>query len=348
MTMKRLLFLLSILIVLQNDALRAQPPMGKGPMGQGPMGNGQMGMHGRMMGTLPEAMSSDTNPISTAKADLGRMLFYDPRLSKDGTVSCNSCHSLTNYGVDGKRVSTGFQGQQGTRNSPTVYNAAGQLAQFWDGRALNVEEQAKGPVLNPVEMAMASENDVVTTLRAIAGYEGPFRRAFPGEAQPITFNNMAKAIGVFERKLVTPSPWDRFLQGDRNAITAEQMGGHHQFMQSGCATCHNGPYVGGSMFQKLGADKPWPVVTDLGRIEVTKSAADRMVFKVPTLRNVAKTGPYFHDGRTSSLDEAVRLMGEHQLGLKLDEQQIRQIVAWLGTLTGEIPMDYIKAPVLPN
>lgn len=336
---------IALLVIVESRAQQRSP---QPQMGQGQMGPGKMGMHGRMMGALPPAMTSDTNPITVAKADLGRMLFYDPRLSKAGTVSCNSCHSLTNYGVDGKRVSTGHEGQQGGRNSPTVYNAAGQIAQFWDGRAVDIEEQAKGPMLNPVEMAMSSGSEVVAVLRGIAGYDGPFRRAFPGEAQPITFDNMAKAIGAFERKLVTPSRWDRFLQGDRSAITQEEMSGHHEFMHGGCATCHNGAYVGGGMFQKLGAQKPWPVTTDLGRIEVTKSAADRMVFKVPTLRNVQKTGPYFHDGRVATLDEAVRLMGEHQLGTQLDERQIRQIVAWLGTLTGEIPLEYIQAPVLPK
>jgi len=305
-------------------------------------------MHGRMMGALPAAMTSETNPITPAKVDLGRILFYEPRLSKSGTVSCNSCHSLTNYGVDGKRVSTGHEGQLGGRNSPTVYNAAGQIAQFWDGRAVDVEEQAKGPVLNPVEMAMASEKEVMAKLRSIPGYRPLFQKAFPQDTEPVTFDNMARAIGAFERKLVTPSRWDRFMEGDRNAITATEMSGHHEFMHGGCATCHNGPYVGGRMFQKLGVEKPWPVTTDLGRMDVTKSAADRMVFKVPTLRNVEKTGPYFHDGKVATLEEAVRLMGQHQLGTPLGDDQVGRIVAWLKTLTGEIPMDYIKPPALPR
>jgi cytochrome c peroxidase len=305
-------------------------------------------MHGRMMAQLPTEMTAESNPLTKAKVDLGRMLFYEPRLSKGGTVSCNSCHSLSNYGVDGKRVSSGHLGQLGGRNSPTVYNAAGQLAQFWDGRAVDVEEQAKGPVLNPVEMAMSSEQEVVSKLRAIAGYREPFALAFPGEVQPVTFDNMAKAIGAFERRLVTPSRWDRFLGGDRNAISAEEMSGHHEFMHGGCASCHNGAYVGGRMFQKLGVDKPWPATTDVGRMAVTKSATDRMVFKVPTLRNVEKTGPYFHDGSVTELREAVRLMGQHQLGVQLAEPQVRQIVAWLKTLTGEIPTEYIKEPRLPE
>jgi cytochrome c peroxidase len=301
-----------------------------------------------MMGTLPESMTSAANAITAAKVDLGRMLFYDPRLSRNRNVSCNSCHDLLNYGADGKPVSTGHNGQTGTRNSPSVYHAAGHIAQFWDGRAADVEEQAKGPVLNPVEMAMASENAVVERLRSVPGYAAAFRSAFPNDTEPVTFDNMARAIGAFERKLVTPSRWDRFLQGDHSAITNEEMNGHHEFMHGGCATCHSGPYVGGGMFQKLGTERPWPVVTDLGRIEVTKATSDRMVFKVPSLRNVEKTAPYFHDGKVPTLEEAVRLMARHQLDTELSETQVRQIALWLGSLTGEIPRDYIRPPRLPE
>jgi len=307
--------------------------------------------HCRMMGmveTLPESMSSEANPSTRAKVDLGRMLFYDPRLSRNGNVSCNSCHDLMRYGVDGKPISIGHNGQQGSRNSPSVYNAAGHIAQFWDGRAADVEEQAKGPVLNPVEMAMASEGEVVERLRSIPGYVASFGSAFPHDTRPVTFDNMARAIGAFERKLVTPSRWDRFLQGDRSAITAEEMNGHHEFMHAGCGACHNGPYVGGGMFQRLGTERPWPVVTDLGRIEVTKATSDWMVFKVPSLRNVEKTAPYFHDGKVAYLEEAVRLMGRYQLDTELSEIHVRQILAWLSALTGEIPVDYIRPPQLPE
>lgn len=311
-------------------------------------GGGPGGMMPRqMMEKLPEAMTSAANPLTEAKIDLGRMLFYDPRLSKGRDVSCNSCHSLKDYGVDGKAVSSGHKGQRGGRNSPTVYHAAGQIAQFWDGRAADVEEQAKGPVLNPIEMAMSSETEVVATLRSIAGYRTAFQKAFPDAAEPVTFDNMARAIGAFERKLVTPSRWDGFLAGQRGAITSEEMAGHHEFMHGGCAGCHSGAYVGGRMFEKLGARQPWPAATDPGRVAVTRNEADRMVFKVPTLRNVEKTGPYFHDGGVGTLDEAVRLMGRHQLNRTLDETQVRQIVAWLKTLTGEIPSEYIRAPELP-
>jgi cytochrome c peroxidase len=324
--------------------LVAQAP---GPGGQhGGMGMG--GMHGRMMGALPEVMESGTNPVTPAKVDLGRMLFYETRLSAGRDISCNSCHDLARYGVDGRPVSTGHRGQQGTRNSPTVYNAAGHIAQFWDGRAADVEEQAKGPVMNPAEMAMPAEAEVVQKLRAIPGYVAAFRRAFPEAAEPVTFDNMALAIGAFERKLVTPSRWDRFLAGDQKAITAEEMSGHHQFMHGGCATCHNGTYVGGRMFQKLGVEKPWPDASDQGRFAVTKLSSDRMVFKVPSLRNVEKTGPYFHHGKVATLEEAIRLMGEHQLNTQLSRQQVQGIAAWLKALTGEIPREYIRPPKLPE
>ncbi|MBM3737899.1 MAG: cytochrome-c peroxidase [Acidobacteria bacterium] len=324
-----------LLFAATSAALTAQP------------GPGPHGPHGRMMGTLPNEMTSEANPLTPAKIDLGRMLFYDPRLSKDGTVSCNSCHALDNYGADGTPVSTGHQGLKGTRNSPTVYNAAGHILQFWDGRAASVEEQAKGPVLNPVEMAMPSPEAAEARLRAIPGYVRLFQQAFPDSPEPVTFDNMAKAIGAFERRLVTPSRWDRFLSGDRRAITDQEFSGHHEFMHAGCAQCHNGPYVGGGSLQKAGKVKPWPVSADLGRMGVTKAETDRMVFKVPSLRNAAKTAPYFHDGSAADLSEAIRMMGIHQLGITLDPAQVRAIRTWLGSLTGDIPKDYVRPPQLP-
>ena len=307
-----------------------------------------MGMPGRMTGRLPDQIASGANPLTPAKIDLGRMLFYDSRFSLNNDVSCNSCHDLDKYGVDGKPLSTGHNQQLGRRNSPSVYHAAGHVAQFWDGRATDVEEQAKGPVLNPVEMAMPSPNEVVARIRSIAGYAQWFHAAFPGEADPINFDNFARAIGAFERKLITPSRWDQFLAGDRGSLTRDEMSGHHEFMHQGCATCHNGPYTGGRQFEKLGLKKPWPVESDLGRFEVTKSAADRMVFKVPSLRNVERTAPYFHNGEVARLEDAVRLMGEHQLNTQLTGAQVRDIAAWLRTLTGEIPREYIRMPQLPR
>ncbi len=335
--MKLQFVLLPPILVLMSLAAAAQP----GRRGQG------RGTHGMMMGSLPQTIASEANPATPAKIDLGRMLFYDGRLSKDGTVSCNSCHDLENYGVDGRQFSIGVGGKKGGRNSPTVYNAAGQVVQFWDGRAETVEDQAKGPVLNAVEMAMTSPAEVEQTLRAIPGYVTAFRRAFPGQNQPLTFDNVALAIGAFERGLVTPSRWDRFLAGDNRAISDSELAGHREFMRDGCAGCHNGPFVGGGSLQKLGAARPWPVTADRGREVVTKAETDRMIFKVPVLRNVAKTGPYFHDGSVAQLPEAVQRMAEYQLGTNLDPNRVGLIVAWLNALTGEIPRDYIQKPDLP-
>jgi len=297
---------------------------------------------------LPPAMESRKNPITDAKIRLGRMLYYEKRLSRNRDISCNTCHLLNRFGVDGEQFSTGYKNQKGGRNAPTVYNAAGHVAQFWDGRAADVEEQAKGPVLNPVEMAMPDSRSVAAVLKSIPEYGPLFAQAFPGEADPVTFDNMAKAIAAFERKLVTPSRWDRFLQGDRNALNAREKAGFTKFTETGCQMCHNGPFVGGKVFQKLGLAKPYPDKADQGRAAVTRQTGDEMVFKVPSLRNVEKTGPYFHNGSATTLPAAVRNMAEYQLGKKLSDGDVNDIVAWLATLTGEIPAEYIKEPVLPR
>jgi cytochrome c peroxidase len=231
-------------------------------------------------------------------------------------------------------VSTGDRGQKGARNAPTVYNAAGHFAQFWDGRAADVEEQAKGPLLNPAEMAMASAAQAEAVLKSIPEYADLFKRAFPGQPDPVTFDNLARAIGAFERQLITPSRWDRLLKGDQGALTGVEKAGFNKFVESGCAACHNGAYVGGNAFQKLGMVRPWPNTADLGREQVTKKASDKFLFKVPSLRNVARTAPYFHDGSLATLDEAIRKMATHQLGKNLTDADIRSIAAWLQTLTG--------------
>lgn len=293
---------------------------------------------------LPSAMPSDANPMTQAKVALGRMLYYEPRLSKNGDLSCNTCHPLDRFGVDLARVSTGHQGRKGERNAPTVYNAAGHVAQFWDGRARDVEEQAKGPVLNPAEMAMPSEAHVVAVLKSVPAYADAFRRAFPGEKDPVTFDNMARAIGAFERGLVTPSRWDRYLRGDRHALSEAEKAGFGNFVAAGCAACHHGPYIGGNAYQKLGMVKPWTHSPDTGRHRVTLDPKDKLVFKVPSLRNVAKTPPYFHDGSVRTLDEAIRSMAAHQTGKRLSPADVASIAAWLETLTGEIPAAYIGKP----
>ncbi|MCL5742733.1 MAG: cytochrome-c peroxidase [Acidobacteria bacterium] len=301
-----------------------------------------------MFKPLPVEMTSDANPITAEKIALGRMLYYEPRLSKSQKISCNSCHMLDKYGVDNQPTSDGHKGQKGDRNSPTVYNAAGQFVQFWDGRAANVEEQAKGPVLNPVEMAMPAEKQVVAVIKSMPEYVVAFKAAFPKDKDPVTYGNMALAVGAFERKLVTPSRWDKFLAGDQTALSESEKAGFNLFVDSGCNACHMGAFVGGSMYQKLGVVKPYPDESDPGRAKVTKSEGDKMMFKVPALRNVEKTGPYFHNGKVATLDDAVAQMGEYELGKQLKPEEVKSIVAWLATLTGEIPADYIKPPALPK
>ena len=281
------------------------------------------------------------------KIALGRMLYFETRLSKNHDISCNTCHSLTDYGVDGTKVSTGHKKQQGNRNAPTVYNAAGHFVQFWDGRAKDVEEQAQGPVLNPVEMAVPSAAKAEATLRSIPTYAELFKKAFPEQANPVTLANAASAIGAFERRLVTPGRWDKFLGGDADALTVDEQVGLGKFLETGCNACHMGTLLGASMFQKLGLAKAWPVDTDAGRFAVTKQDADRMMFKVPSLRNVEKTAPYFHDGSAATLDEAVRLMARHQLGKELGDGDVKSIVGFLKSLTGAIPQEYVKTPALP-
>jgi len=297
---------------------------------------------------LPEVMPSAKNPITEAKVTLGRLLYYETRLSKNHDVSCNSCHSLTGYGVDQQPLSDGHKGLKGSRNAPTVYNAAGHVAQFWDGRAPDVEEQAKGPVMNPVEMAMTSDKAVVAVLKSMPEYLAAFKKAFPGQADPVTFDNMAKAIGVFERRLVTPSRWDKLLKGDKSALTDQEKAGFNKFVEVGCASCHRGTYLGADSYQKLGLVKPWTHTSDLGRYAVTKKDTDKLVFKVPALRNIEKTGPYYHDGSVKTLEDAVRLMAEYQNGRQLKPEEIRSIVTFLKTLTGQIPLEYVKQPVLPK
>lgn len=297
---------------------------------------------------LPAFISNPQNPVTEHKIQLGRMLYYDPRLSANQKISCNSCHNLDRYGADEGRVSVGFRGQTGARNSPTVYNAAGHIAQFWDGRAPDVETQAKGPVMNPVEMAMTSQDRVVATLNSIPEYVELFKRAFPGDPNPVTFDNVGSAIGVFERGLVTPGRWDKYLEGDAGALTITEKAGFDKFYGSGCANCHTGTYLGGSQYQRLGLVKAWPETHDPGRFAVTGKETDRSVFKVPSLRNVEKTAPYYHDGSVPTLRKAIQMMGEYQVGKTLSQQDSASIEAFLKSLTGEIPVKYIKSPVLPK
>ena len=293
---------------------------------------------------LPSSFQADARP---ALVELGRMLYYDPRLSRDRTISCNSCHALDQYGVDHQPVSTGVGGQHGDRNSPTVYNAAPQVAQFWDGRARDLEDQATAPILNPIEMAMPSDHFVVDALRAIPAYVEAFQRAFPGSPDPVTFPNVAKAIGAFERGLVTPSRWDDFLRGDSSALTDAEKAGFLKFVTLGCSKCHEGTLIGGTSFRKLGVYKKFPDSRDIGRFKITHNADDKMFFKVPTLRNIAMTAPYLHNGTIPTLEQTVVTMGKYQLDKKLKDEDVALIIAWLKALTGNIPADYIRQPALP-
>lgn len=298
-----------------------------------------------IFGTLPALPEQDAT--SESLTTLGSWLFFDPRLSKNHDVSCNSCHDLAAWGQDNQANSPGHRGQRGGRSSPTVYNAAIHISQFWDGRAKDVEEQAKGPVLNPIEMAMPNEASVIRVLRSIPGYEKAFAAAFPEEADPITYDNMAGAIGAFERRLLTPSRFDDFLAGDLDAMSSEEVVGLETFINTGCVTCHMGPAVGGGMYQKLGLVKAYPT-NDQGRFFVTGREADRFVFKVPSLRNITKTAPYFHDGSLATLDETIRTMAEFQLGRDLNDDQVASITAFLGSLKGRVDQAYTKVPKLPK
>ena len=296
---------------------------------------------------LPDEVPSAAGAATADMVTLGRMLYFEPRLSKSQKISCNTCHDLATYGVDNEPTSDGHKGQKGDRNSPTVFNAAAHFVQFWDGRAPDVEAQAKGPVMNPVEMAMPAEPVVVKVLESMPEYVDLFTRAFPNDKKPVSYDNMAKAIGAFERKLMTPSRWDKYLKGDKTALTPEEMAGFKAFTTAGCQACHAGALLGGSFYQKMGAAKPFPRSADPGRAKVTNDASDTGMFKVPSLRNIEKTGPYFHDGATAGLDEAVHDMGEYQLGRELTAEETKQIIDFLKVLTGTVDPEYIRPPTLP-
>ncbi len=296
---------------------------------------------------LPPAYERKDEPLTDAKIELGRMLYFETRLSKNHDVSCNGCHDLTKFGVDGRQFSKGHKGQLGGRNAPTVYNAGDHIAQFWDGRAADLEEQASGPVVNPVEMASDAAR-VEQTLSSIPEYVELFKKAFPDDPKPVTLANAAKAIAAFERKLVTPGRFDKFLAGDANALTRAEKQGLKKFLELGCPTCHNGAAVGGTSFQKLGLVEPYPDLKDEGRFAVTKNEEDKFKFRVPSLRNVARTGPWFHDGSKKTLEDVVKTMARHQLGKKVSDAEAKEVAAFLNALTGELPKDYIRPPKLPK
>ena len=305
-----------------------------------------------IFGPLPTAMSSPGNPITPEKVKLGRTLFWEPRISVDRTISCAKCHPLGLYAVDGLRKSIGNRCKENPRNDPTILNAAAQISAHWIGNRTGVEDQAKQALIGPPSYGMPSYESVEKILRGMKEYVVMFKEAFPREREPVTVDNFAKAVGAFERTLVTPSPFDDFMEGNGKALTEQQAAGLKAFMDTGCLTCHFSPYLGGQMYQKFGVFKPYEEFTkskavDEGRFAVTKDPADKFVFKVPVLRNVAQTPPYFHDGSVDRLAEAVMIMAQVQLAKTLTQEQTDDIVAFLTSLTGKIPAAALVVPVLP-
>ncbi|MBD7987642.1 cytochrome-c peroxidase [Luteimonas sp. Sa2BVA3] len=303
-----------------------------------------------MFGTIPERVEAlRGKPLSDDQVELGHMLFFDPRLSSSQLITCNTCHSLGTGGADNVPVSIGHGWQRGPRNSPTVLNAVFNAAQFWDGRAADLAEQAKGPVQASVEMNSTPEL-VVKTLESIPEYVDRFGKAFPGEARPVSFDNMAFALEAFEATLVTPdSRFDRWVLGDDAALDATERRGLELFVSSGCASCHNGRNFGGQAYFPFGViERPGAEILpagDKGRFEVTATASDEYVFRAAPLRNVELTAPYFHSGQVWDLEQAVAIMGTAQLGRELDGDEASAIAAFLRTLTGRQPT--VEYPILP-
>jgi cytochrome c peroxidase len=288
------------------------------------------------------------NPLTPEKLNLGKLLYFDPRLSASGLISCNTCHNIGTGGVDLLETSVGHGWQRGGRNAPTVFNAIFNIAQFWDGRAQDLKEQAKGPPQAAIEMNNTPER-LVETLKSMPEYVDFFEKAFPQEKDPLTFDTTAKAIEAFEAILLTPdSRFDKYLKGDSAALSREEEAGLRLFMDKGCAPCHGGVNLGGTGYFPFGlVEKPKSEITagDVGRFQVTGVKSDEYVFKSPSLRNIALTPPYFHSGRVWSLRTAVAIMGSAQLGISLTENEAEKIVAFLRTTTGVQPK--VEYPILP-
>jgi len=306
----------------------------------------------QVFGQLPKAMESEKNPITPEKVKLGKMLFYETRISADGTVSCARCHPLSLYGADGLKKSIGSNCRVNIRNAPTVLNAADLIAQNWTGNRTDFEDGSKKSVINPLTYAMPSHEAAEKILKGIEGYRPLFEAAFPADKDPVNIDNFAKAVGAFGRTLVTPSPFDDFLAGKQDALTQNQKQGLKSFMDLGCAGCHSGAFIGGKTYTKFGIAQPYWKYTksepvDNGRYEITKQEDDKYVFKVPDLRNVVKASPYFHDGSVARLDESIRIMSKVQLDKDLAEPQLADISAFLESLTGQIPDDAMEIPILP-
>jgi cytochrome c peroxidase len=301
---------------------------------------------------LPNTMATAARPATPALVALGQALFFDPRASVDGTASCARCHQPALYGADALPKSHGNHDKLNTRNAPTVLNAALQVKQHWIGDREDVEDQATKALTGPASFGNPSFDAAMARLKAIAGYLPLFQAAFPNNPDPITPENWGKAIGAYERTLVSRSRFDAFLEGKLDALSAAERQGLQTFIDTGCVTCHNGVGVGGGEFKKFGVVEDYWKATgsreiDEGRALATKNPEDKYVFKVPTLRNVAMTGPYFHDGSVASLPDAVKTMARVQFGATLGDKEVSDIVAFLGSLTGPLPKGFATSPVLP-
>jgi len=307
---------------------------------------------------LPADAGTAEYPVTPERVALGRALFFEPRVSTDGVISCAKCHLPGLYGTDALPRSVGNSGKIIPRNAPTVFNTALQFVQHYGGNRQNVEEQAVKATISPLAYGNADYAAFEAKLRAITAYRPLFEKAFPGEAEPMTIENWGKAIGAYERVLLTPAPFDRFLQGDTSVLSQQAKHGLDKFIAVGCVGCHSGVTVGGQMYQKFGVTQDYWIATgskeielfkgrDKGRFQDTKNDADAFIFKVQQLRNVAVTPPYFHDGSVADLHDAVRIMGKLQLGRDLGTDEVNDIVAFLESLTGEVPQQFASVPSLP-
>jgi cytochrome c peroxidase len=301
---------------------------------------------------LPKDMATPEFPLTKERVALGRSLFFDTRFSIDGNMGCVTCHQPALYGTDARPRSIGVRNRPHPRHAPTVLNAPLQFVIHWRGDRVNAEDQVAQSLLSPITSGQPDEKALLARVNGIAGYAPLFKSAFPADPEPISRKNMALAVGAFERTLVTPSRFDDYLKGNIEALSAGERAGLAKFIEVGCVGCHNGAGVGGGMYQKFGVLEDYWKVTrsdpiDKGRAEVTNNDADLYMFKVPTLRNVAMTPPYFHDGSVATLPEAVKVMARLQLGAALEGKDVADIVSFLASLTGPLPPDFATAPVLP-
>ena len=307
---------------------------------------------------LPADAGTPERPLGKERIELGRALFFEPRLSLDDRISCATCHQPSFYGAEPLAVSMGPSGKLLPRNTPTIFNTALQFAQHYGGNRSDVEDQAVRSLTSPFAYQQKDLAAGEAKLRSLPGYRAMFDKAFPGQADPVTVQNMGLAIGAYERVLLTPAPFDRFLKGDTGAISVQARRGLDKFMSTGCSGCHNGVVLGGQSYQKFGVTQDYWTLTgskpndvhkgiDRGRFQDTRNEADSFMFKVQQLRNVAVTPPYFHDGSVARLEDAVRIMAKLQLGRDLPPADVADIVAFLESLTGEVPANFAQAPILP-